>query len=565
MPLDASTDSAARHGLIEEVRKQGDKLFDRPALMAYWQELAEQFYVERADFTVTRNMGNDFASNLTTSFPMVARRDLGNTFSAMLRPTAKPWFKVRTSRPDREGTEARQWLEWATGLQRNAMYDRVANFVRACRETDHDFATFGQGVIKTDLIRPRDGGVPHLLFRNKHLRDVAWREGLTGQVDTIYCRDKPDALTLSRMFKTIHPKVSEKLRKDPFGEVNIWHVVLPSDLYREMPGGREIRHPWVSLYLDVDHDNFEMECVGQWTRGYTIPRWQTVSGSQYAHSAAMVATLPDARLLQAVTLVLLEAGEKAANPPMVATEDVVRSDVATYAGGITWVAEEYDEKLGEALRPMTTDARGLSFALELVRDIRQSIRDGAFLNKLDLPPVVTGDKMTAYEVSQRVQEWIRNALPLFEPVETDYNGALCDDVFELLFRNSPEMQQTMPRSIMGQERQFEFESPLREAAEKAKAGQFIEASQVIAAASQLDPTVAMIPDAHKATRDVLHATMPAAWMRPESVVEAMIENQKAQQQQERLLALMQAGTKVAKTGAEAAAKASEALPSFGLQ
>src|SRR5262249_2147733 len=162
--------------------------------------------------------------------------------------------------------------------------------------------------------RPRDGGTPHLLYRCRHLRDVAWKEGVTRQIDTVFAKDKPTAIELNRLFRgRIHRSVAEKLEREPFHEVNGWHAVIPSDLYREKPGGREIRQPWVSLYIDVDNDNHELECVGQWTRGYVVPRWQTVSGSQYAHSAAMVAALPDARLLQAVSLVLLEAGEKSVN------------------------------------------------------------------------------------------------------------------------------------------------------------------------------------------------------------------------------------------------------------
>jgi hypothetical protein len=54
-----------------------------------------------------------------------------------------------------------------------------------------------------------------------------------------------------------------------------------------------------------------------WSLIYVIPRWQTVSGSQYAYSPATVAALPDARLIQAMTLTFFEAGEKATNPPMV--------------------------------------------------------------------------------------------------------------------------------------------------------------------------------------------------------------------------------------------------------
>jgi hypothetical protein len=506
------------------------------------------------------------AAHLMSSYPLLMRRDLGNAFSAMLRPSAKPWFKIRSSRPDKEVTDARQWLDWVSGLQRNAMYDQLANFTRATKETDHDFATFGQGVIEHDLYRPRDGSTPHLLFRNWHLRDVAWCEGVTGKTDTIYRRWKPTALELKRMFgDRIHQKVKEKLTQtnpEPYAEFNCWHVILPTDLYREMPGAKPIRHPYVSIFLDVDNQH-EMECVGQWTKRYTIPRWQTVSGSQYAHSPATVAALPDGRLIQAMTLVLYEAGEKGVNPPTIATKDVVRSDIALYAGGTTWVDADYDERLGDALRTMTLDKTGLQFGLELIRDIRNTLKDSFFLNKLDLPPA-GGPNMTAYEVAQRVQEYIRNALPLFEPVENDYNGDMCQDVFTILMQNSPEMRNSVPKSIQGTEIRFQFESPLREAADRAKAGQFVEAGQILAQATTLDPTTALIVDGHKATRDSLLAVAPADWLRTEDTVEQMIENEKAKQQQQELLAMMAAGTKIAKTGAEAAATASESLPGLGL-
>lgn len=564
MPLDATTDSVSRKGLMEHLCKHGDRLFDRSGLLAYWEELRRNFYPERESFTGTSNLGEDWASDLMTSYPLVARRDLGNTFSAMLR--RDNWFKVRSSRPDKEDTSAKQWLDGSTSFLRNAMYDSVTGFVRAMREADHDYVTFGQACIQIEMFRPRDGSTPHFLYRNRHLRDVAWLEGVTGQIDTIYRRDKPTAHLLAQMFPgKIHPKVQEKLtgpNADPYAPVNIWHCVMPAAAYAAMPGGKEVRQPWVSVYMDVDNEH-ELECVGQWTRGYAIPRWQTVSGSQYAHSAAMVAALPDARLLQAVTLVLLMAGEKAVDPPMIATEEVVRSDIATFPGGTTWVSEEYDERLGEALRPMTVDKSGLQFALELVRDIRNSLRDATFLSKLDLPPVGSPD-MTAYEVGQRVQESIRNMLPLFEPVEQDYSAWVCDDSFELLWRNSPELQRSIPPSLLGQERKFEFESPLRAAADKAKAGQLLEAQQIIAAAAQGDPSVVLQIDTHKATRDVLHSFVPAGWLRTEQTVEEMIANQQAKAQQERMLALMEQGAGIAKIGSEALANVSQAAPSFQL-
>ena len=223
--------------------------------------------------------------------------------------------------------------------------------------------------------------------------------------------------------------------------------------------------------------------------------------------------------------------------------------MAIYAGGFTVVDAEYDERLGEVLRPLNIDTKGLNFGMEWAGDLRVQLSDALYLSKLNLPPV-GGPDMTAYEVGQRVQEFIRNALPLFEPMEQNYNGQLCDQVFDLLLPNVPEFRASIPRHLAGAEVDFQFESPLRDAIEKVKIGQLTEASQILAAAMQLDPSVALIVDNHKAVRSALEAAVPADWLRTDADVQKMAAEQAAQAQSQQLLATMQQGADVAKTLAE---------------
>lgn len=531
---------------ITALKQQGGQLFDkRGPLVSLWQEIAEQFYVERADFTVTRNIGEDMAAHLTSSYPLIVRRDLGNAFGSMLRPTAKDWFKIVSKRPDKEDTRAKQWLEWIGGLMKSAMYDRAAQFTRATKEGDHDFAAFGQAAITVELNRKGNG----LLYRCWHLRDVAWVEDAEGVISTVYRRWKPTVRDLVQLFpKTVSQKVRDKLEKTPFEEINAWHVVLPAEDYAQLDGAKKFRTPYVSVYLDVDHDT-ELSVTGMWTRMYCIPRWQTVSSSQYAHSPAVMAALPDARTLQAMSLTLMEAGEKAVSPPLLAVQEAIRGDLAIFAGGVTWVDAEYDERLGEVLRPLTQEKGGLAFGMEMLQDLRGQLGDAWFLNKLNMPPV-GGPDMTAYEVGQRVQEFIRNALPLFEPMELDYNGQLCDMTLEILLRD-PAIKASIPESLRDTEVMFRFESPLHEATEKLKLGKFMEAQQVLANAIQLDPSIRHIVDGVKATRDVLNATVPAFWLRTEAEVDRLVEADKEAVAAQQQLANMQQGAEVAKTLADA--------------
>ena len=527
-----------------------------------YQEQADNFYPERADFTVTRNMGEDIASTLTTSFPILARRELGSAVSAMLRPNNQDWYNIITDDFENLDMAGKAWLEHKSKIMRRIMYDRSAMFVRATKEADNDFVTFGNAVVSTELNPQRTG----LLYRCWHLRDVAWKENNEGKVDCIHRRWKPSARELAMTFgaDNLHEKVKECLNnpnKNPYTQFNCRHIVMPAGMYRSMKKDEDKRYeraPYIGIYIDVDNDHL-IEETPLFTTVYSVPRWQTVSGSQYGYSPATIAALPDARLIQAMTLTLLEAGEKAVNPPMIAQSDVVRTDISIFAGGVTWVDSEYDERLGDSLRPISQDYSSLPFGMDMREDIKATIMEAFYLNKLNLPPTNTGD-MTAYEVSQRVQEYIRNALPLFEPMETEYNGSVCENTFDILMREGAfGSVYDMPESLQNKEVQFKFESPLHEAVEKQKGHTFMEAKAMLAEAAAIDPSAVHMVDAQKALRDVLQGIgTPAKWMRDEANMQAIVNQDKQRQQQAQMLAAMEQGSKAAANAGRAAKDMSQA-------
>lgn len=547
----------------KQLKETADNLFTkRGNLLALWQEIAEQFYVERADFTVIRSLGEDYAAHLTSSFPLLCRRDLGEQVGVMLRPTNKPWFHMKPTDTRIEDNGSRRWLEWAEGTMRRAMYDPVAFFTRAAKEADHDFSAFGQAAISVQLNRHRTA----LLYQTWHLRDMAWREDQDGKIDFRCRRIKMALGDVIRLFPKadLDAKIRTRALKNPFDEITLMHVVCEMELYdgdfTVEPGQfdtsfepqdafqrRSRGRPRLSLFYDCEHDKV-IEAKGIHGKIYVIPRWQTVSGSQYAFSPATVAALPEGRLLQAMTLTLLEAGEKAVNPPLIATKDAIKSDMQQFPGGVTWVDMEYDEKLGEALRAMNIDVKGLPISLEMVKDSRSVLQMCFFLNKLRAFNPSTDPQMTAFQAGQIVQEYIRGALPLFEPMEQNYNGEVCEETFEVLYRNgtfgSP---MDLPHPLRNADIDFRFESPLHDAIDQQKGIKFLEFKQIVAEAVSLDPTTAHLPDAKFILRDVADGIrVPARWIRTELQVQdaeqAAAQAAAAQEQ----LALMQQGSEVAK-------------------
>jgi hypothetical protein len=551
----------AKDSRAMELIERGDNLFSkRVTMMSFWDEIAQNFYPERADFLIQRVIGNHWADNLMTSYPLIARRELGNQIGAMLRPTAKEWFKMSVRRADKLDDAGRRWLAWANAIQRSAMYDRISQFHRATKEGDHDFAAFGQCVITCELNRAQDA----LLFRNWHLRDVAWTENCEGKIDTIHRKWKPAARDVMQMFpKTASVAIRDMADKHPHEEVEIRHVVMPAEDWQAFAKtGEKIRQPYVSVYVEATGDAV-LEVAGSWNPKYIIPRWQTVSGSQYAYSAAVVAAIPDARLLQAMTLTLLEAGERFTNPPMIAVQEAIRSDIQAYAGGITWVDAEYDERLGEVLRPLTQDKTGMPIGRELRNDVKETLDQAFFLNKLTMPQLEGRSDMTAFEVGQRIQEYIRGALPLFEPMEQDYNGALCDIAFDVLMHGGafgPRDQ--IPQSLHNQDVQFRFESPLSEAIDAQLATKLAQSKQMLAEVVDLDPTAVKILDAKQALRDaLLGAGAPPRWLRSPAQLAQIAANDAAQAQQAQLLEAMGKSADIAKTVGDA----SQAFAGAGAQ
>jgi len=532
----------------DDLCKQSEQLFGkRGTLLSLWQTIADNFYPERADFTTVRNVGEEFATQLMTSYPIIARRDLGNAFGAMLRPTSKSWFHMRTNNYDKLSVAGRAWLEWATDKMRHRMNNRRTQFARATTQGDNDYAAFGQCVLQVS----HNADASDLLYRCWHLRDCAWIEDANGMATTVVRKWKPTADQLVTLFPgKVHKEVTKAIeKKDRYKEFETHHIIMPIAAYR---GEQKHKTPFVSIYFDAENKHI-IEERGLMSQEYIIPRWSTVSGTQYAYSPATVAALPDGRLIQAMTRVLLDAGEKAVTPPMIAVQDAIRSDVNTYAGGMTWVSREYDERLGEVLRPLTQDKSGLPIGLDMADRIHAMIAEAFYLNKLSLPQ--PGNEMTAYEVGQRVQEYIRQALPLFQPMETEYNHPLCDATFELMLRSggfgSPF---DMPKELHGADIEFVFESPLHDAVEREKGQRFLEAQSMLAQVIQLDPNTAAIVDAPTALRDVLEAIgVPAKWTRSPEDAQAIIDQNMQDQQSAQLLAQMQQGADVAKTLNEASA------------
>lgn len=545
-------DSRAR-----EVLRMGTALFgQKRSLDTLFQEIALHFYPERANFTTTRNIGAEYADHLVSSYPLLARRELGNMLSSNLRPQSRKWFSIHaTDEGLDEVTGVRKYLEHITDVQWRAMYESRAGFVRATKQADHDFSAFGNAVIYAGLNSDRDG----LLYINYHLRDCAWSENAERRIDIMHRQWEPTARQLKQLFPNTIPKeVVRACEKEPEQTFKCRHAVLPSRVYDyKSKNGRKF--PFVALMIECGSETV-LEEVGLTRFPYIVPRWQTVSDSVYGRSMATEIALPDGRTLQTVVATIREAGEKYVNPPMVAIEDAIRGDIALMAGGVSIASYEYDERTGEVLRPLTQDKGTFPISFDIAAALQEDLRNAFFLDKLQLPEI-GGNDMTAFEVRRRIEERLRSASPLFEPVEAEYSTPLCELTFELLTDLGAFPREEMPSELSGADIKYTFQSPLSEMADEAEMEAYIDVlGRVIVPTMQLDPAQVANFDLTLAARDAAKAGgWKAKWFRDMAeVAEKQAEQQRARELAMGIDAIQQTGA-AAEAGGRGLASIKEAL------
>jgi hypothetical protein len=511
----------------QELIDFGDRMFsDKANLDSLNQEIAENVYPTRACFTREMNIGDNYADDLKDSFPVIAREELGNAMSAVQRPKGKPWFGATTQDEilDNDPGVAR-FLEYISDTVRNALYDPRAKMVSVTKDADHDYVTFGQACMTLEESPSRESPREHLYMDIWHLANVAWKENRIRDIDHVHAKDTMTPWQMCQDFgeKNLAEQVKRAIDKEANKQFNLRRIVMSAYEYdyitprasKEAKSRKERKLPFVVVYVDADNCKVLREGTLK-NLPYVIPRWRRLNRTPYAFSPAALTSLPDARMMQQMACILLEAGEKMVDPPVIANGEAVR-DANIQAGSITWVDIEGDGKVQDYFAQMEIKGN-MTVGFEMRKDLREIMARAWFLNKLQLPEA--GKQMTAYETAQRVEEHVRNLLPLFEPMEVEYGNQLLDRAFYTLDNMRAFDWGLMPDLLKGRDIFWTFKNPMQEASERILVSQFGEVLQLVKAAQEFGLQSSPVR-LDIALKDAVRGTSaPATWRKTEEEEQA---------------------------------------------
>jgi Bacteriophage head to tail connecting protein len=532
----------------QNVLERGQRAFDKMGNVLFlWQAIAEMFYPERADFTAMRPVGDEQYIDIFDEEAMLLRRDLANQIGAMLRPRGRDWFFAKAyPRYLNKLPPVQQWCEDATTAQRDVIYANGANFTNAMSQSDNDYVAFGHSIVTHTYNKSRSG----LIFTCLHPRDCATVANSDGVTDEMHEKMPRMSLqTIKEMGFRIPESLQRRYKDNPLEEYEIRRCVYPLARYTEIEGVRPMPPDarFAVMYTCVTTQEELVPESGQplyfRTWPYLVRRWSNVSGESFGRSPCTSVALATSRTLNQAGLSIIESLQKLVDPPLVAPMGL--DEIKIYAGGINYYDPQYNYGSNGPVHAIEVGRP--DFGMEYA-DERRKFMARAFLQNLIRFPELTKE-MTRYEAQKIWDQGMRDAAPIFEPMENE-NGQLMEGVFERIYlAHGPGKSGGFappPEELQNAEIKFEFETPLSEAYRRMAFDKAVETTDYQEKrASVGDTSVGDMIDADEMNRDALEAIGKAKWLLPPEEVAARREQR---QQQELMAQLADKAIEASKAG-----------------
>jgi hypothetical protein len=342
-------------------------------------------------------------------------------------PRGKRWHGVAFADKDlMKSTNVQRWCAHATDRLFMARYAPDTGFETQAFEDIRQEGKYGTSPM---WIGEKIGR--GLFYKTLHMGECFIQENYYGRVDTVhrlYCctlRNAADEHGLENL--------SDKSQRDfevPGNrnkEIEILHVVRPNSKYE--PGYLGVKGKRVeSIYIEVGEKHM-ISRKGFHTNPIPVSRHITGPRDEYGRSPAMK-TLATVKGVNTMALTILDAGNRAVDPPLLHPEDSDITKIVNRPGGATAGGVSEDGK--QLIIPLQTGGE-LPIGLELIEGERVIIKR-SFLEEYFRLLSDPSDRMTATQVLEQVQKEGVLIAPFASRRETEKLGPQVERELDIMMR-----------------------------------------------------------------------------------------------------------------------------------
>jgi hypothetical protein len=428
---------------------------ERTSWMAHWEEISRHLLPQSGRFVVTnRNRGERRHNSIHDSTGTKALRILAAGLMAGMTSPARPWFRLTTSDPELDESEAvKRWLSEVTRLM--LMVFAKSNTYRALHSSYEELGAFGTA---SNIILGDQKSVIHLYPLT--VGEYAIATDYRGRVNTLY---REFELTVGQMVDEfgLNNCSTAVQRMYQSGNLDAWIPLIHGIEPRRQRDTRKMdsrNMAYSSCYFEQGGDNDKMLRESGFKDFQAVcPRWMATGGDIYGTSPAMEA-LGDIKQLQHEQLRKAQCIDYQTLPPLQVPTSMKNQEVNTLPGGITYV--DSASQTGAISSAFEVNLN-MSHLLEDIRDVRERIKGNFYADLFMMLANGNNPAMTATEVAERHEE----KLLMIGPVLERLHNEILDPLIEITFSQMLEagIVPPPPQELQGIELNVEFVSMLAQA------------------------------------------------------------------------------------------------------
>lgn len=457
-----------------------------------WSDLSEFILPRRSIWLTQSTGGNPTPNSMRRGIPLnTAIADPTATYavrvcsaglmSGMASPS-RPWFKVIPGLRRLEiDAEAREWLDEVE----DRMYTVIAgsNFYNSFAQECEDLVVFGTA---PSIIYEDEKDIIRLY--NPAVGEYYLSSSATARIDGLM---RLFVMTVSQIvgffkiencpdeIRRMWAQKGNKLEQ----EYTVGHSIEPN--YEIGKGGIGVvpgNFTWREVYwLYGKAAEKPLSCTGFVDTPFTSARWSIQSNDAYGRSPGMD-VLPDVMQLQVMTRRMAEAIEKQVRPPLIGDMSLKNKPTSTLPGHLTFVT---DIGPGKGIRPIYEVQPQIKDMTLNIQAIEKRIQMGLFNDLFLMLEQKLDERMTAYEVAQKIQEKLQVLGPVIESLITDSLKPKLKRIFGIMKRKG--LIEPPPDSLKGVPLEIEFVSMLALAQKGAATGGIERLLQIIGAVTPIYP------------------------------------------------------------------------------
>jgi len=446
---------------VEDLRSQHQALLsEREKIMPVWRMMADNFLPLKrvlldGDYKpedVYTRMG-EVNLNIVDATSIKSMRILAAGMQSGLTSPSKIWFRLGLSDFNLANkSNVKKWLEEAERM----IFDVMArsDFYNSTYRCYLESATFGTTVLL--ILNEGDKGIRTICLP---IGSYALASNAKNEIDTLYRKFYMTARQIVDKFGEENVSISIMNAYRSSGGKDKWfpiiHAILPNERY-DSSKDDAASMAYSSFYFEEASDNHDEKLLskgGFHEKPFIAARWDVTGDSVYGESPGMDVVF-FAKGLQAMKATVYKAEQKNADPAMNVPPGMKN---ASTSPGVRNYQSNPNEKI-----TATTDIRpNTQGALLLIQDDRTQVTEGLFNDIFRALMLSTSNKMTAYEVMERIAEGLRLLGPVSERKQFEFLDPIIDRVFAIILRNG--MISLPPVELEGKRLNVEYISPLAQA------------------------------------------------------------------------------------------------------